>query len=57
MEEKLAKDIHDCANCPLYKKDCPGDWKCGTGGTPIEPPCLCWDDDDLIYEGMYYDEM
>jgi hypothetical protein len=53
MEEKLAKDIHDCDECPLYKKDCIGGWTSDGCGNPIEPPCTSWNDDVLIYEGMY----
>jgi|SRR5665647_2196561 len=51
-EEKYAKDIKDCESCPLYKNDCSG----GATGTPSgykEPPCTSWNDDTLIYEGMY----
>jgi hypothetical protein len=50
---KLAKDITECEECPLYKHDCPGGWTSGGGGQPIEPPCCSWNDDDEIYEGMY----
>lgn len=49
----LAKNINDCSDCPLYKNDCPGGWSSGSGGTPIEPPCCSWNDDDKIYAGMY----
>lgn len=48
-----AKDIEDCGNCPLYKKDCVGGWTAYPDGTPKEPPCCFWNDDDEIYEGMY----
>lgn len=52
-----AKDIHDCEDCPLYDNECPGGWTSGAGGTPIEPPCCNWDDEDEIYDGMYdYDD-
>lgn len=54
MKDKIiAKDIEDCASCPLYGCDCKGGWTIGAGGTTIEPPCVYWDDDTLIYEGMY----
>ena len=52
-ETKLAKDIDDCSNCPLYKNDCSGGWTSGGGGIPIEPPCTSWNENDKIYEGMY----
>ena len=48
-----AKDIHDCEDCPLLDDDCPGGWTSGTGGTPIEPPCCSWNNNDEIYKGMY----
>ena len=52
-----AKDIHDCNECPLYENECSGGWTSGAGGTPIEPPCCGWNDDDEIYDGMYdYDD-
>lgn len=50
---KLAKDITECDECPLYKYDCPGGWTSGGGGQPIEPPCCSWNDDTEVYEGMY----
>jgi hypothetical protein len=53
MEKKLAKDINDCVECPLYKKDCKGGWTSDGKGAPVEPPCMSWDDDKLVYEGMY----
>lgn len=49
----LAKDIDDCSNCPLYKHDCVGGWTSNGNGTPIEPPCCAWNENDEIYEGMY----
>ena len=49
----LAKDIDDCENCPLHKRDCVGGWTSGGGGTPIELPCTSWNEDDEIEEGMY----
>lgn len=49
-----SKDIKQCKDCPLYKKDCTG-W-CVVGGIIKEPPCTCWDDEDEIYEGMYEEE-
>ena len=52
-EIKLAKDIDDCSNCPLYQNDCAGGWTSGGGGTPIEPPCCSWNGNDEIYKGMY----
>ena len=48
-----AKDITSCDNCPLYKKDCPGGMTSSPSGTPIDPPCCSWNDDDEIFEGMY----
>jgi hypothetical protein len=48
-----AKDIKGCDNCPLYKNDCKGGWSSDGRGTPVEPPCTGWDDDNDIYEGMY----
>lgn len=48
-----AKDIHDCDECPLYENECSGGWTSGAGGTPVEPPCCNWGDDDEIYDGMY----
>lgn len=55
MDEKYAKDICDCSDCPLLNNDCPGGWTSGNGGYPIEPPCTSWKDDTLVYEGMYSD--
>lgn len=51
-ELKIASEIEDCDDCPLYKKDCPGGWTGGPNG-PIEPPCCSWNGDEKIYEGMY----
>ena len=48
-----ASDITDCAECPLYDHDCCGGWASSGSGTPIEPPCTSWNDDEEIYEGMY----
>lgn len=48
-----AKDITGCDNCPIYKNDCKGGWTSNGRGTPIEPPCTSWNDEDDIYEGMY----
>lgn len=53
----LAKDIHDCESCPLYKHDCKGGWTSDGNGNPVEPPCTSWNDDDEIYEGMYEDNV
>lgn len=50
---KLAKEIDDCENCPLFHEDCAGGWTSSPAGTPIEPPCCNWNDDDEIYAGMY----
>lgn len=50
---KLAKDIHDCGDCPLYQNDCIGGWTSNGAGTPIEPPCTSWNADEEVYEGMY----
>ena len=49
----LAKDIDDCSVCPLYKYDCAGGWTSDGGGSPIEPPCCSWDEDEEVYRGMY----
>ena len=49
----LAKEIKECKDCPLYQYSCFGNWRSGGGGTPIEPPCCSWEDDDEIYTGMY----
>ena len=51
-ELKIASEIEDCDDCPLYGNDCPGGW---TGGpnVPIEPPCCLWNGDEEISEGMY----
>lgn len=55
-DEKLAKEITDCDNCPLsdglgncsvYSAMYPG-----YGLTP-EPPCASWSDDTIVYDGMY----
>ena len=51
--EVLAKDITCCEECPLLHEDCPGGWTSGPGGSPIEPPCTSWTDDQVIYAGMY----
>lgn len=51
-EIKLAKDIDDCSNCPLYQHDCTGGWTSGNG-EPVEPPCCSWNENDKIYKGMY----
>ena len=56
MDKKYAKDIHGCDECPLYKNDCPGGWTPSGGGTPVEPPCCSWNDDKLVFEGMYSEE-
>lgn len=54
-EVKKASEIEDCSECPLYKKDCPGGCTSDGTGQPVEPPCMSWNDDDEIYEGMYED--
>jgi len=54
-DDIYAKDIESCSSCPIYGKDCPGGWTSGASGTPIEPPCTSWNDDTLVYEGMYAD--
>ena len=51
----LAKDIHECEDCPLYKSECEGGWTSDARGRPIEPPCYGWNDDDKIYDGMIED--
>ena len=48
-----AKDITCCEECPLLHEDCPGGWTSGPGGSPIEPPCTSWTDNQVIYAGMY----
>jgi len=53
MTEKLAKEIKDCDDCPLHKYDCCGHWKSDGNGNPIEAPCESWNDNMLIYKGMY----
>lgn len=55
-EVKKASEIEECEYCPLYKNDCPGGWTSDGTGQPVEPPCTSWNDDDEIYEGMYYHE-
>lgn len=53
-EEVYARNIHECLDCPLYNNDCPG----GATGTPNgyrEPPCTSWNDDTLVFAGMYSD--
>ena len=52
-----AKNIHECSECPLYGYDCKGGWTSDGRGNPIEPPCVNWDDEDEIYEGMYRDRI
>lgn len=53
MEDtKIANEIEDCEDCPLFGNDCPGGWTGGSNG-PIEPPCCSWNGDEKIYEGMY----
>jgi hypothetical protein len=49
----FAKAINDCENCPLYKHDCIGGYTSNGNGTPIEPPCCSWNENDEIFEGMY----
>ena len=53
----MAKDIDDCESCPLYKHDCIGGWTSNGNGTPIEPPCCSWNENDEIYEGMYSNDI
>lgn len=55
-EVKKASEIEDCSDCPLYQTDCPGGWTSDGTGQPVEPPCTGWNDDDEIYEGMYFYE-
>ena len=52
MDEKYAKDIKCCEECPLHETDC-SDGVTGTPNGYIEPPCCSWNDDTLVYEGMY----
>lgn len=58
MDEGIvyAKDIHDCDDCPLKDKDCHG-IRPNAGGMPIDPPCCSWNDNDEIFEGMYFEEV
>jgi len=51
---KKASEIEECEDCPLYKKDCPGGWTSDGTGQPIEPPCTSWNDDDEIYDAVFY---
>jgi hypothetical protein len=53
MDEKYAKDINDCDECPLINYYCKGGAISDGSGMPLEPPCTSWDDDTLVYEGMY----
>lgn len=48
------KDLEDCDECPFYKDLCKGGWTSSPSGTPIEPPCTCWEDDDDL--DALYDE-
>lgn len=52
-EDIYAKDINSCDSCPLYCNECGGGWSSGWGGEPVEPPCTSWNDDMLVYSGMY----
>ncbi len=38
------KDIEDCEMCPLLEDYCKGGMSSSPSGTPIEPPCVGWDD-------------
>jgi len=55
MDGKYAKDIKDCDDCPLLYNDCKGGWISDGSGMPIEPPCILWNGETLVYEGMYSD--
>lgn len=48
---------YDCSVCPFHNNVCPGGWKSGYGGVPIEPPCTGWDryDDDTTLDEIYND--
>lgn len=48
---------YDCSVCPFHNDVCPGGWKSGYGGVPIEPPCTGWDkyDDDTTLDEIYDD--
>lgn len=48
---------YDCSVCPFHDDVCPGGWKSGYGGVPIEPPCTGWDkyDDDTTLDEIYND--
>ena len=48
---------YDCSVCPFHDDVCPGGWKSGYGGVPIEPPCTGWDkyDDDTTLDEIYDD--
>ena len=47
----------DCSVCPFHNDVCPGGWKSGPGGSPIEPPCTGWDryDDNTTLDEIYDD--
>jgi hypothetical protein len=53
MDEVYAKDIHDCDECPLYEHGCTGGLTSDGNGRTIEPPCCSWNDDTVVFEGMY----
>ena len=51
-DNKLAKEIGSCDDCPIYGKDCKGT-VATCNGVYLEPPCTSWSDDILVFEGMY----
>lgn len=57
----IYKDLkEDCEECPIYKEMiCPGGWKAGYGGVPIEPPCCSFEEDTDLDEWVnsYYSQM
>lgn len=52
-EDIYAKDIDDCDKCPLKGFDCSTKVKSNGCGQCIENPCTSWNEDDLIFQGMY----
>lgn len=51
----LYKDLEGCEQCPFsINGDCPDGWASSPYGTPMEPPCTCWDDEDDVEEIYNY---
>jgi hypothetical protein len=42
--------LEDCDQCPFYNELCSGGWTYSYGGTPIEPRCTMWNDNDDVDE-------